>query len=103
MDRLELGEREIVLTQSAEDRRNGVWHCWTNDNFNHRRLERIGAKVVEKKASGTDYELDVRQVLFRKIPAQRKANPHAAEYLKRARGAGREAKQLESSAESAEE
>lgn len=82
MARLELGEREISLTQSAEDRQNGVWHVWTNDNFMHRRLKSVGAKVVTETENGTTYELDQRQVLLRKVPAKRAGNPGVTHYLR---------------------
>lgn len=87
MARLELGEREISLTQSAEDRQAGIWHVWTNDNFMHRRLRSVGAKVVSETESGTTYQLDQRQVLLRKVPAKRAGSPGVVQFLRHGKSA----------------
>ena len=71
MARLELVEREICITQNAQERRDGVWNVWTNDNYWHRRLQSVGATVVSESESGCQYTLAQRQVLIRKIPARR--------------------------------
>lgn len=83
MSRLELVEREIAFSQSAQDRRDGVWHVWTNDPYWLRRLATIGAEVVRDSGASKEYKLDQRMVLLRKVPKMRAIRPGVAEYFTR--------------------
>lgn len=72
MTRLTLSEREIVISQSAQDRRDGIWHVWSNDRYHQRRLEKRGAKLIEETGGGgRQYEVGQRQILIRATPARR--------------------------------
>lgn len=83
MSRLELAEREIAFSQSALDRRAGVWHVWTNDPYWFRRLATIGAEVVRDSGASKEYKLAQRMVLLRKVPKLREGRPGVAEFFTR--------------------
>lgn len=81
--RLELVEREIAISQSAQDRHDGVWHVWTNDPFWFRRLAAIGAEVVKDSGGSKEYKVQQRMILLRKVPKPREGRPGLAEYFER--------------------
>lgn len=81
--RLELAEREIGLSQSALDRRDNLFHIWTNDPYWYRRLERVGAILVDTTSSSRTYTVDSRQVLIRRIPAKRIGRPPTGNFFKK--------------------
>lgn len=84
MQRLELVEREVSFTQNAADRRDGIWHVWTNDAYWHRRLKSVGATLIkEGSGGGADYTLALRQLLVRKVPAPRKQGPRIIDFTRR--------------------
>ena len=87
MARLTLAERETVLSQSAQDRRDGIWHVYSNDPYQIRRLTRADATLVEEKEGARWYTVLNRQVLIRKVPASRKGQSSARviEFLARRR------------------
>lgn len=82
MARTELVEREISITQNALDRRDGVWHVWSNDPYWNRRLERVGAVVERVAGDGKEYTLLQRQLLIRKVPTAR-SGPRVIKFLER--------------------
>lgn len=82
MGRMTLDEREISFSQSAQDRRDGVWHVWTNDPYWHRRLDRVGARLVSTDSDSRSYRVTQRQLLLRCVPVSR-IRPRAIEYLRR--------------------
>lgn len=83
--RLELSEREIAMSQSAEDRRaESGWEVWTNDAYWVRRLEKLGCRLIEKtETGGATFQLDQRQILIRKLPVPRKRGADVTENLRR--------------------
>lgn len=80
--RLELAEREVSLSQSALDRRDNLFHIWTNDPYWYRRLEKVGAVLVKETVTSREYTVESRQILIRRVPAKREGHSQAGEYFK---------------------
>ncbi len=57
-------ERETVLSMAADDRH--TWHAATNDPVMMRRLDGIGAELVNTRGETRFYRLRADQVLLRK-------------------------------------
>lgn len=72
-------ERETHLNLVADDR--NTWYVYSDDPVMQRRLEGIGATVVEDDGTGIHYTLRADQVFLRK--GKRKAPPMTDERLRK--------------------
>lgn len=75
-------EQETHVSQTAQERINGVWRVDTDDPVTQRRMEKIGARLIgDYSWGGKRYELDGNQVRFYQpiTDAQRESGRRLAE------------------------
>lgn len=69
-------EREIAITQSAEDRANGVWHIYCDDPYWQRRLDKIATLIrPASQGQGKYYEVGQGQIILSKTRPPHKPTP----------------------------
>ena len=58
-------EQETHISQTAEERRRGVWRVYTDDPYWQRRFDERGELIKVEVGGGRHYEIEHRQITLR--------------------------------------